>query len=178
MKLRLQRCTTADLLPLVNISITTFIDAFEKDNNPGDFKAYIDFEFDGNKLLGELKNSDTTFYFVYKDAYLVGYLKLNENDAQTDIRLKDGMELERIYVLKDFQGQQIGQWILSEVKKMAFRKQKIYIWLGVWEKNAKAIKFYQNLGFSKFGSHPYFIGKDKQTDWLMRFELKDIGLEH
>lgn len=170
MKLLLHRCTTSDLDSLVNISRTTFIDAFEKDNDPEDFKAYLDFAFDKNKLLEELKNSDTHFYFVKKDAVLAGYLKLNENDAQTDIKSKESMELERIYVLQDFQGQQIGQWMLDEIKQIAAQKQKAFLWLGVWEKNTKAITFYQKLGFSKFGTHPYLIGKDKQTDWLMRFE--------
>ncbi|WP_373518182.1 GNAT family N-acetyltransferase [Pricia sp.] len=178
MNLRLNPCTISDLGRLVAISRTTFTDAFEKDNDPEDFKAYIDFAFEECKLLGELKNPDTTFYFIYKYAYLVGYLKLNENDAQTDIRSEEGMELERIYVLQDFQGQHIGQWMLKEVKKIASHKQKTFLWLGVWEKNAKAIKFYQNHGFTKFGTHPYYIGKDKQTDWLMRLEVKSIGPKH
>lgn len=178
MDLKLQRCNTSDLGRLIIISKTTFIDAFEKDNNPEDFKAYVDFAFEKSKLLGELKNLDTTFYFVYKDFDLVGYLKLNENDAQTDIKSVDGMELERIYVLKDFQGQHIGEWMLKEVKKIASIKKKNFLWLGVWENNVKAINFYQNHGFSKFGTHPYYIGKDKQIDWLMRFELDDFDHEH
>lgn len=109
MNLRLQRCNSSALARLVAISRTTFIDAFEKDNDPEDFKAYLSFAFGEKKLLRELKNSDTTFYFVYKDDHLVGYLKLNENHAQTDIKSEDGIELERIYVLKDLQGQNIGQ---------------------------------------------------------------------
>lgn len=175
MNLRLQPCSTSDLVRLKAISKTTFIDAFEKDNNPEDFKAYIDFAFDGSKLLEELENPGTTFYFVYKDDHLVGYLKLNEKEAQTDIKSEEGMELERIYVLKDFQGQHIGLWMLDEVKKLAFHKNKTFLWLGVWENNPKAIKFYQKHGFTKFGTHPYYIGNDEQTDWLMRFELGGIG---
>ena len=162
---------------LATISRTTFIDAFEKDNDPEDFKAYIDYAFEGSKLLKQLENPGTIFYFVYKSADLVGYLKLNENDAQTDIKSDEGMELERIYVLKDFQGQQIGQWMLDGTKIIASDKKKSFLWLGVWEKNLKAIRFYQNNGFSKFGTHPYYIGKDKQTDWLMRFEVDDCCLD-
>ncbi len=175
MNLRLQRCSASHIEQLAAISRTTFIDAFEKDNNPEDFKAYIDFAFNRGKLLGELKGLDTTFYFVYKNADLVGYLKLNENDAQTEIKSEGGMELERIYVLRDFQGQHIGQWLLNEAKKIASLKKKSFLWLGVWEKNVSAIRFYQNHGFSKFGTHPYYIGKDEQTDWLMRVELTSIS---
>lgn len=67
--------------------------------------------------------------------------------------------------------------MLNEVKKIASHKQKTFLWLGVWEKNDRAIEFYQNHGFSKFGTHPYYIGEDKQTDWLMRFEMNDTGLK-
>lgn len=171
MSLRLQRCDFTDIRRLVDISRTTFIDAFEKSNNPEDFKAYIDFSFERSNLLGELKNPDTTFYFVYKDFDLVGYIKLNENNAQTDIKSVEGIELERLYVLKGFQGQQIGSWMMKEVKKIAAMKKKNYLWLGVWEKNLNAIKLYENHGFSKFGTHPYYIGEDEQTDWLMRAEI-------
>lgn len=171
MNLRLQRCSASDIGQLATVSRTTFIDAFEKDNHPEDFKAYIDFAFEKSKLLEELKALNTTFYFVYKDADLVGYLKLNENETQTDIKSDEAMELERIYVLKDFQGQHIGKWMLDEVKRIASHKKKKFLWLGVWENNVGAIRFYQNHGFSQFGTHPYYIGKDEQTDWLMRFEL-------
>lgn len=171
MSLRIEPCNASHLGTLAAISRTTFVDAFEKDNDPDDFKAYVDSAFTGNKLANELRNPDTAFYFVYKDGDLAGYLKLNQNDAQSDIKAKDGIELERIYVLKDFQGKHIGSWMLDEVKKIASQKAKIFLWLGVWEKNPDAIRFYQKHGFSKFGTHPYYIGKDKQTDWLMRFDL-------
>ncbi|WP_348647867.1 GNAT family N-acetyltransferase [Arenibacter sp. F20364] len=108
---------------------------------------------------------------MYKDSSLVGYIKLNENEAQSDIKDRESIELERIYVLSEFQGQGIGEWILAQVISMAKAKNRYYVWLGVWEHNPKAIKFYQRLGFYKFGSHPYFIGSDEQTDWLLRLDI-------
>ena len=172
MQLKLKKCSVADLDQLVQISRTTFVDAFENQNDPENFKAYIDFAFSKGKLQGELKDANINYYFVYSSDVLAGYLKLNKNDAQTDIKLPEAIELERIYVLEAFQGKRIGEWLLNEVKKMASDKQKGFVWLGVWEKNTKAIRFYQKHGFSKFGSHPYFVGTDKQTDWLMRFDFK------
>lgn len=172
MRLRLQKCTPADLDLLAKISRKTFVDAFEKANNPIDFKNYTNQAFSHDSLLRELDNTDTSFYFVFKDTHLSGYFKLNENQSQTDLKSKETIELERIYVLQNFQGQQIGKWILNRVKKIAFEKQKKFLWLGVWEENGKAIKFYEKHGFSKFAKHPYYIGNDKQTDWLMRCAIK------
>ncbi|MGB6150388.1 MAG: GNAT family N-acetyltransferase [Pricia sp.] len=175
MPLNLRQCRSNDLDRLAEISRKTFVDAFETDNNPDDFKAYIDSAFKKDKLSSELENRDTAFYFVFQDSALVGYLKLNENDAQSDIKAEEDIELERIYVLQDYQGQRIGEWMLNEVKKIASAKKKRFLWLGVWENNRKAIQFYRKHGFSKFGTHPYYVGNDKQTDWLMRFELNVIG---
>lgn len=101
----------------------------------------------------------------------MGYIKLNENESQSDIKDIDSIELERIYLLSEFQGQGIGEWILRQVISVAKARIKFFMWLGVWEDNPKAIKFHQKLGFNKLGNHPYFIGKDEQTDWLMRLDI-------
>lgn len=156
---------------LIDISRKTFVDAFEKDNDPIDFITYINEAFEKSTIQKQLQNSDSTFYFVYKDAALVGYFKLNVNAAQTDIKTEESLELERIYVLQEFQGEQIGKQMLQETLKIASSMQKEFIWLGVWENNKDAIRFYQKHDFVKFGTHPYYIGKDKQTDWLLRFDL-------
>jgi len=174
MQLRLQKCKPTDLDLLVQVSRKTFADAFEAVNNPIDFKKYTDHAFSNETLRDELSNTDTAFYFVFEDTHLCGYLKINENRAQTDLKSKENIELERIYVLENYQGLGIGKWLLDEVMKIAERKQKKFLWLGVWEENIKAIKFYKNYGFSKFGTHPYYVGDDKQTDWLMRFDIKSM----
>lgn len=171
MKLHLRLCTINDLGVLANMGKRTFIDAFEKDNEPEDFKEYLDSAFGEERLLKELQDINSAYYFIYMDSNLVGYIKLNENEAQSDIKDINSIELERIYVLSEFQGQGIGEWILAQVISMAKAKNRSYVWLGVWEHNPKAIKFYQRLGFYKFGSHPYFIGNDEQTDWLLRLDI-------
>ncbi|MDO6604291.1 GNAT family N-acetyltransferase [Arenibacter palladensis] len=171
MKLHLRQCTITDLEVLVNLGRRTFIEAFEKDNKPEDFKIYLDSAFGEETLRKELQDINSAYYFIYLDSSLVGYIKLNENEAQSDIKDINSIELERIYVLAEFQGRGIGEWILRQVITIAKVKNRSYVWLGVWEHNPKAIKFYQRLGFYKFGSHPYFIGSDEQTDWLMRLDI-------
>ena len=171
MKLHLRPCTITDLEVLVNLGRRTFIEAFEKDNKLEDFKIYLDSAFGEETLRKELQDINSVYYFIYLDSSLVGYIKLNENEAQSDIKDINSIELERIYVLAEFQGRGIGEWILQQVISIAKVKNRSYVWLGVWEHNPKAIKFYQRLGFYKFGSHPYFIGSDEQTDWLMRLDI-------
>ncbi|MET6989602.1 GNAT family N-acetyltransferase [Sediminicola arcticus] len=171
MELRLQKCEIDQLAFLVSLSRNTFVDAFEKDNNPEDFENYLDFAFNPDRIADEVLDADSDFYFVYLNKDVVGYFKLNQLQVQTDIKDDYSLELERIYVLKEFQGKQIGRWMLEEVKALAREKEKTFVWLGVWEHNIKAIAFYETYGFQKFGTHPYYIGTDKQTDWLMRINI-------
>ncbi len=170
----IHKCGPQHLTELARISRKTFIDAFEALNDPDDFKHYLDTSLSREKLARELRNPDTSFFFVTEGVAVVAYFKFNENDAQTDLKEADGIELERIYVLTEFQGTKIGEWIITEILKIARAKKKVYIWLGVWEENAAAIRFYERLGFIKFAMHPYYIGKDRQMDWLMKMNLSTL----
>ncbi|NKI31135.1 GNAT family N-acetyltransferase [Croceivirga thetidis] len=171
MDLKFELVTIDSLKLLQQIGKKTFTDAFKSQNNPEDFGSYIESAFSMKTLRKELTTNGTAFFFVRNENMIVGYFKINEFDAQTELKEQVGIELERIYVLKEFQSKGIGKRILKNVEKLCHEKFKDYLWLGVWEKNKKAIKFYQKNGFVKFGEHPYYIGNDKQTDWLMKKTL-------
>jgi ribosomal protein S18 acetylase RimI-like enzyme len=159
-----------DLNILVEISRNTFIDAFEKDNDPNDFRDYINNAFSKSSIKQQLINPESKFYFVYKNNSLVGYFKLNWGAAQSE-SFEKSLELERIYVLPQHQNQGLGRSFLQYIINFAKSKNFVSMWLGVWQKNESAVRFYKQHGFNTFGTHPYFIGKDKQTDWLMRLDL-------
>jgi len=175
MQLEYRICNLSDIDQLIYLSKTTFVASFESQNNPKDFEEYIHFAFSKEKLTSELSNPNSSFYFVYLGKDLIGYFKLNINDAQTDIKSEEAIELERIYVLGSFQGMGLGSQILDHVRQLALKTGKSYLWLGVWERNARAIALYQRNGFKKFGTHPYLIGDDEQLDWLMRFDLANLS---
>ncbi len=156
---------------MTEIARSTFKDAFQDQNNPEDFKAYLDEALGKSAMREQLLNPDSLFYFIYLEEELVGYFKLNEESAQTEYIGKDHMELERIYVRPAHQNKGYGKKIMNDVIRMARSRKARILWLGVWENNHSAIRFYEDLGFIKFGSHPYYVGKDKQTDWMMRLKL-------
>ncbi|WP_343486967.1 GNAT family N-acetyltransferase [Allomuricauda sp. d1] len=172
MKPKLVKCRPDDVEMLAHLSRKTFKEAFEHDNNPEDFDSYMSIAFNSDKLSSELDNSESFFFFIYVADDVVGYYKVNIGNAQTDVQEDIALELERIYILKDFQGRQLGTWALHKVIGLAKKFKKEYVWLGVWEHNQHAIRFYERHGFEKFGEHPYYIGNDRQTDWLMRFNIK------
>lgn len=171
MNLSYKYCDLKDLQILAEISVNTFVSAFEKQNNPEDFKIYLNNAFSKEQLKKELFDDNASFYLVYNGKDLVGYFKLNEKEAQTEPFGNTSLEIERIYVLEDFQGQHIGKKMLFQILEIAKSKSFTFIWLGVWEKNVSAIRFYERYGFNKFDTHTFYIGNDKQTDWLMRLDL-------
>lgn len=171
MNLSFKKCDVRNLDELIEISRITFINAFEKDNNPEDFNDYMNSALSKETIKTELLNPNSKFYFTYFNNALVGYFKLNENEVQTERFNQNTLELERIYILDQFQGQQIGKHMLFKTIEIAKEKQVSFLWLGVWEKNIDAIRFYERYGFKKFDTHFYNIGNDKQTDWLMKLNL-------
>ena len=169
--LEIRKCTLKDLDQLITISRDTFITAFEHDNNPDDFNAYIETAFSKETIHEELLQPESDFYFVYYETVLAGYFKLNRGDAQNEQFDVPSIELERIYILASFQNKGIGSSLIALIIELAKKKDVKFLWLGVWEKNTKAIQFYLRHHFTKIGEHPYYIGKDKQTDWLMKYVL-------
>ncbi len=153
---------------LQKVSKETFTEAFAKDNTEENLKHYLTVAFNVESLITQINNPASEFYFLEIDGEIAGYFKINIGESQTEIKGADGLELERIYIFQKYQSKGLGGFIINEIKIKAIQKDKKYIWLGVWENNVKAIKFYQKLGFEKFDEHIYPIGDDPQTDWMMR----------
>lgn len=157
-----------DIELLRKLSIDTFIETFSAFNSEQNMDEYIDIAFATEKLEGELKDPASTFYFIYFETELAGYLKLNQGSSQTELKEKSSLEIERIYVLDKFQGKGVGQSLFEKAFEVAKINHIKYVWLGVWEENKKAIHFYEKNGFIPFDTHVFMLGDDKQTDIMMR----------
>lgn len=168
MNLSIRKCGCADLTDLQEIATETFSSAFSKLNTAETMAKYLKDAFNPQKLLAELKNRNSSFYFIYCNDVLAGYIKLNEFEAQTDIKESDSFEIERIYVKSEFSGKGIGRRLIEYAIEQAGLKNKKYIWLGVWEKNTDAIRFYKHNGFYEAGKHIFVMGDEKQTDLIMK----------
>lgn len=133
--------------------------------------AYVDKAFSVEQLSIELQNPDSAFYFAEEAGVPIGYLKLNVGAAQTELKDENELEIERIYVDEAHQGKKVGQLLLDFAIDQARKQRLDYVWLGVWEHNPGAIRFYERSGFVRFGQHTFMIGIDPQTDFLMKLEL-------
>lgn len=169
--IEIRKATVSDLETIQKISIQTFIETFAAVNTSENIANYIKESLNTEQLTAELNNANSQFYIAYSDTEVVGYLKINFGDAQTETINENALEVQRIYVLQTFHGKNIGQLLLDKVKKIAQTMDFDSIWLGVWEENHRALQFYTKNGFVVFDKHVFIMGNDEQTDLLMQFRL-------
>ena len=169
----------SELEILLSIVRQTFIDTYEHLNDPDDFQAYIK----NNFTLEKLKEDFGAYFYFVEDEKICGYFKINLDksplESQSPIihpsdfdfnKLK-GIEIERIYVIKEMKGRGIGRFMIEKTIEIAKNSGFNYVWLGVWAENAIAISFYQKMGFAVFGEHIFMMGDDAQKDFLMMIEV-------
>lgn len=167
MTINIKKCNFEDLGLLQEISVETFNETFKNQNSPENMKAYLEKAFNLKQLEKELSNISSEFYFVYSNEEIAGYLKLNTNDAQTEIMGNDSLEIERIYIRKKFHKQGLGKYLINKAIEIAIERNKEKIWLGVWEKNESAITFYKKMDFVHTGAHSFYMGDEEQIDFIM-----------
>ena len=164
---------TADHIGILrNLSIKTFAATYAQYNTEENMRHYIETEFSIEKLLENIKNPFSDFYFAMEAKVPVGYIKVNYAPSQTDLNDTKSLELERIYVLEEYQGKKTGQFLLDAARNIAVENDFDYLWLGVWDKNANARKFYAKNGFVAFDTHTFMLGDDIQNDILMKLPTR------
>ncbi|MGY8788150.1 MAG: GNAT family N-acetyltransferase [Fidelibacterota bacterium] len=169
--MKIRNVNIQDIEKLKGIGKRTFTETFSSDNSEENITEYLDNGFSTEKLKTELTDKNAEFYFAELKGRVIGYLKVNSGQSQTEIKDKNYLEIERIYVLKEYHGKKVGQLLYEKAIKIAKSKNAEYVWLGVWEKNPRAIKFYEKNGFVAFDKHIFKLGNDKQTDIMMKLKI-------
>lgn len=167
----IRKVVTQDVEKLQHIGRLTFSETFGNVNSEENMNQYLEEGFSTEKLLSELSDENSAFYFAITDGEIIGYLKLNFGASQTELKDSKALEIERIYVVKEFHGHKVGQLLYDKAIEVAKEKGVYYVWLGVWEENPRAISFYKKNGFVEFDKHIFRLGDDEQTDIMMRLEL-------
>jgi len=168
-----KRVMLNDIEQLQKIGRQTFYETFSAANSEENMSKYLDEEFSIEKLTTELKDNNSEFYFATLDDDVIGYLKLNFGQSQTEIKDDKAIEIERIYVLRSFHGKSVGQILYDRAMHIARLRNADFVWLGVWEENPRAINFYKKNGFVEFDKHVFKLGNDEQTDIMMKLQLND-----
>lgn len=163
MNITIRTAAAADAELIADLSRETFYDAFIADNRKEDMDRFMNEQFTKESLMKEVGAPGNIFLLAYADDTVVGYARLRENQAE-----KDKIEIARIYNKTSAIGKGIGKSLMLACIETARQLNKKIIWLGVWEKNQRAINFYTKFGFEKYDEHDFLLGDDLQKDWLMK----------
>jgi len=171
--LNIKKAAITEAGQLQQIAKKTFYEAFAHNNDEENLQGYIEEDFAIEKLTRELQDDNAEFYFAKFDEEVIGYLKLNFGFSQTELKDHNAVEIQRIYVLKEFHGKKVGQVLYDKAIEIAKKRNADFVWLGVWEENPRAIRFYEKNGFVEFDKHIFKLGDEEQTDIMMKLKLKE-----
>jgi ribosomal protein S18 acetylase RimI-like enzyme len=160
--------TAEDAHRLSELAARTFIDTFARDNSPEDMAMYVAATFTPERQLRELRDPAQRVLLVERDGEAVGYAQLVEGPAPRCVTGDAPVELARFYVDRAWHGRGIARALMRRALDEAARLGGRTLWLGVWERNARAIAFYGREGFVDVGAREFVLGHDVQTDRLMR----------
>ena len=162
----------SDAQELSMVSRETFYDTFTGTCAPEDMEAFLDAHFNLEQVKGELSNKEDFFYLAEMPSGIAGYTRYME-DYKNFPMMKEwkALELKRLYVKKEFKGKGVAQLLMDHVLQYATENNYEVVWLGVWEHNRRATRFYEKCGFVKSGyMHDFPIGKSPQIDhWMWKF---------
>lgn len=170
--MEIKKVALNDIEALQLISRQTFSETFSKENTDENMIKYLEESFSLDKLEAELSETTSLFYFAALNGEIIGYLKLNTGNSQTELQDNKAVEIERIYVLQAYHGKKVGQLLYEKAMEVVQDINADYVWLGVWEENPRAISFYKKNGFAEFDKHIFKLGDAEQTDIMMKKKLK------
>lgn len=160
-----------DAALLAELGRTTFYTSFIEYNTPEDMEKYLSEHYSTEIQRSEIRDPDTIFLIAEQNSIPIGYAKLKQHSQGDGVAGTNPMELQRIYVIQEYIGKGVGPALMKEAIREAKERGFNCLWLGAWEKNERAIKFYEKWGFQKVGNHIFVLGEDIQHDFTMELSL-------
>jgi len=166
----IRQAVPEDAKVLTDLAYTTFWDAFahHPKNAPDDLNYYMRQAFSLEQIASELADAKNIFLIGELENEAAGYAKIIIDNIEPGITAERPVELNRLYSHQRFLGQGVGQTLMEACFDRARQEDRDVMWLGVWEYNPRAQRFYEKNGFRVVGSHTFLLGDDPQTDLLMQ----------
>lgn len=172
-QLSIRQALSEDAKLLTDLAYTTFWDAFahHPKNAPDDLNHYMRQAFNVEQISAELNDEKNIFLVAEFEGEAAGYSKIVIDSIEPGITAARPVELARLYSHQKHLGKGVGQGLMDACFERAREENRDVMWLGVWEYNPRAQRFYERNGFRVVGSHVFQLGEDPQTDLLMQIEL-------
>jgi len=166
---------SSDAASLAAIAARTFREAFAADNSEEDINLHCAQNFDAEIQSGEISDPQLTTLLAEVAGELVGFVQLRLARSASCVKGDHPAELHRIYVSSEWHGRGVAREFMRAVFTAAAQAGSDCIWLGVWERNLKAIAFYRKYGFSIVGDHPFVLGRDRQRDLILVTQVNGLS---
>jgi len=170
--IELREATFDDTPQVRELAIRVYDDTFAADNTVENMQAFFDEAYNLEKLQKEFYEPTSRLYLACAGDTIVAFMRLRETDEVKHLLGDNTLELHRLYIDKAYQGQQVGRMLMEKALDYARERSVEWIWLGVWERNFRAQKFYARWGFERFSEHVFQMGDDPQVDWLLKRKMK------
>ncbi len=172
METTIRRIELKDAAALSELSKKTFYDTFTGTCTEEDMQHFLEGYFNIEQVKKELADENDFYFFIEANGKPAGYLRLMEDYRNFDLMKQwKALELKRIYIDTAFHGKGLAQQLMAFAENFARGNKYEVVWLGVWEHNNRAKKFYEKMGFEDSGhTHNFPIGTIPQRDiWLWKF---------
>jgi ribosomal protein S18 acetylase RimI-like enzyme len=168
----IKELTAADIPALRDLAIRIYRDTFTDQNSAESMEAFLERDYSTESFQKEFTEPGSRYFFISDGETHAGYLRVRRSTEVDHLLGTNNIELHRLYIDKPYHGQRVGHELMQLAMDIATEGQYEWIWLGVWEHNPRAQRFYQKWGFEKFSEHIFHMGEEKQTDWLLRRRLR------
>jgi len=168
MALVIREATVADAKLIADISHQTFYETFVASNKKEDMDKFLNQQFTKGRLMMEVGAKGNIFLLACDGNDVAGYVKIRDERVPLSLGKVDALEIARLYAMSNQIGKGVGSFLMQACIDVATEKSKEWLWLGVWEKNQRAIEFYTRWGFEKFDETDFLLGDAMQRDWLMK----------
>lgn len=158
---------TSDAADLSRVAARLFFETYVEKMPVKDLESHVAGDFGYDRQLAELKDPDVTTLLAERSGELIGYAQIRRKSLPVETDARATIELWRIYVDRSCHGLGIGKLLLSKVMEVTRQMSCERIWLGVWERNPRAISFYEKHNFEIVGSQEFRIGNEVHNDILM-----------
>jgi ribosomal protein S18 acetylase RimI-like enzyme len=163
----LQNAAPADAARLAEFGARTFYEAFAADNTPDDMRAHLASAFSPARQLREIEDPHMDTLILAAADQWMGFAQLRAGHVSDGVPREGSIELWRFYIDQRWHGQGFAALLMDGAKQRARRRGASSLWLGVWERNARAQAFYRKQGFGRVGRQTFVVGSDPQTDDVM-----------
>ena len=170
-QIRITEAGREDAELVADLCHRTFYDSFAVYNSPENMDLYLNHQATREMQMAAVGEPGRIFLLAWRGDEPAGYVSLRESPAPPGLQDVASIEIQQIYSEQKMIGKGVGKALMQRSLEIAREKGKEWIWLGVWEHNIRAIGFYTKWGFERFGEHGFTLGKDHQTDWLMKKKL-------